>query len=146
METGTMPKIKYARIKLLPIYSSLDCSYGSVPSYDSNLSSQALRAPSCRDLFFKPPKRQEFNWGIYWRPNKLPYGVVDSGHQFLKVSDEWMLYKFFTCFFGINQLFISRDSSSTIKIIVAKTIDDVLVGGETDDIQRFLVGCLDDLR
>lgn len=93
--------------------------------------------PITRVLFVKPPKLLQSNRNIYWKLKKLPYGVADASRQWLKVSDEWMLDIGFTRVFGVNQLFVARDSNKIIKMIVAKTIDDFLVGGDPSDINRF---------
>lgn len=93
--------------------------------------------PITRELYVKPPKLLQVNRNIYWKLKKLPYGVADASRQWLKVSDKWMHDMGFTRVFGVNQLFVLRGLDGAIKMIVAKTIDDFLVGGEAFDIHSF---------
>lgn len=95
--------------------------------------------PICRDLYVKAPKHMEPDRAIYWKLTKLPYGLSDASRQWLKVSDEWLLDLGFVRVFGINQLFILRDSEQHIKLMTAKTTDDFLIAGCVDAIETFFI-------
>ena len=77
--------------------------------------------------------------GVLSRLLKLPYGIVESGRQWQKTVETWMLTEGgLQRFFGLSQLFIRRDGHGRISLIVAKVTDDFLIGGRTEIICKFI--------
>lgn len=94
--------------------------------------------PIRREVYVRPPRDCHRRRGVIWKLLKLPYGMTDAGRQWLLRAEDWMLGKAgMMRVDGINQLFVKRDGS-TIKLIVAKVIDDFLIAGKTSDIREFL--------
>lgn len=97
--------------------------------------------PIGRDLYVRPPGKMAALSGnpkALWHLVKLPYGVVEASRQWLKTSDEWLLEDTrMKRASGIHQLFVRRNTSGIIDLLVAKTSDDFLVSGNKTTVENF---------
>lgn len=105
--------------------------------------------PIKRTIYVRPPREWRGARGMLWMLLKLPYGIVEAGRQWQKVVEEWMLTTGrLLRIRGISQLFLKRNASGKIILLVAKVTDDFLIAGSleqmkqfTDELQqRFVVG------
>lgn len=68
----------------------------------------------------------------------MPYGITEAGRQWQKVIEEWLLNDAgFERIYGVSQLFVERDRSGTITMLVSKVTDDILMGGSTQHMEVF---------
>lgn len=105
--------------------------------------------PIQRDIYVRPPKEWCGPRGILWKLLKLPYGIVEAGRQWQKTVESWMLNEAgLERVLGISQLFVKRDETGRIILLIAKVTDDFLLGGSVEEMkvfldplkQRFIVG------
>lgn len=95
--------------------------------------------PIQREIFVRPPKECGSIRGMLWRLVKMPYGISEAGRQWAKVFEGWILQEAaFERVFGVSQLFVKRDTSGNITMILAKVTDDLLIAGEPAEIRRFI--------
>lgn len=99
--------------------------------------------PIQRDIFVRPPKEWQgargMLWRVLWRLTKLPYGIVEAGRQWQKTVESWMLSEGdLETVFGLSQLFVQRDATGKVILLVAKVTDDFLIGGNVKDIRNFI--------
>lgn len=87
-----------------------------------------------RLLYVRPPKEltniYDSMHGKLWRLLKLPYGISEAGRQWAVVIEFWLLNDMgFQRIRGASQLYIKKDRSGEIILIIAKVTDDVLMAG-----------------
>jgi hypothetical protein len=90
--------------------------------------------PLPRRVFVRPPR----GWakpGYLWRLLRPAYGQ-ESGRNWQLVIEKWIFARGIVVVPGAPQVFLLRQSD-TLKILVAKMIDDILVCGPPDEIQAF---------
>lgn len=91
-----------------------------------------------RDIFvrthgyMRDPRRK------IWKLNKKPYGIDDSGRQWLCVVEDWIHSYRLSQVFGILQLFCERDADGQIILLIAKVVDEFLIIGKRHDLTPFL--------
>ena len=97
--------------------------------------------------FVRPPK----GWakpGIFWRILKPAYGLVESGRLWQLAIERWFNSDDIFEVDGLPQLFVKRDATGKIVLLIAKVVDDLLIGGKKREIEsvrekimsRFKVG------
>lgn len=105
--------------------------------------------PIKRTIYVRPPREWRGTRGMLWKLLKLPYGIVEAGRQWQKVIEDWMLTTGkLLRIRGISQLYLQRDDTGKIILLVAKVTDDFLIAGSvqhmkefTDELKkRFVVG------
>jgi hypothetical protein len=74
--------------------------------------------------------------GCLWRLLRPAYGLVESGRLWQQVIVERIFAQGFVVVHGAPQFFVLRQSG-TLKMLIAKVVDDTLVCGLTDEIQAF---------
>lgn len=91
--------------------------------------------PAKRDIFERPPK--EFrSRGKMWKLLRLPYGIVESGRQWLCTIEDWMLNTHnMERVHGIDQLFILRRHDKSVVLLAAKVVDDLFLSGTYKEIK-----------
>lgn len=87
-----------------------------------------------RLLYVRPPKEltniYESMRGKLWRLLRLPYGISEAGRQWALVIEFWLISDMgFQRVRGASQLYIKRDRSGEIILILAKVTDDILMAG-----------------
>eukprot|EP00177_Eucheuma_denticulatum_P007832 GFKZ01014258.1.p1 GENE.GFKZ01014258.1~~GFKZ01014258.1.p1 ORF type:complete len:1202 (-),score=97.36 GFKZ01014258.1:1881-5486(-) len=98
--------------------------------------------PIKRTIYVRPPMEWAETYGqgrnILWRLVKLPYGIVEAGRQWMLVIEEWMLTDGkMQRVHGLSQLFIRRDKTGGIILLVAKLSDDFLMAGSQSALHEF---------
>lgn len=94
--------------------------------------------PIKRTLFVRPPKKL-CQKGMVWKLLRLPYGIVEAGRQWLCAVEQWMLEEYgLDKVPAVDQLFYKRGEDMRITLIVAKVVDDFIIGGFASEITSFL--------
>lgn len=99
--------------------------------------------PITRELYVRPPREwhytQHYSKGKIWKLRKLPYGIVEAGRQWMIAVETWMLGEGgMSRVFGVSQLFVKRNASGSIILLVVKLSDDFLIAGKEAAIDKFL--------
>lgn len=95
--------------------------------------------PVKRDIYVRPPREWRGPRMTLWKLLKRPYGIVEAGRQWQKMIEDWMLNTAgLERIVGLSQMFIKRNSSRLIILIVAKVTDDFLLGGSALDMNDFV--------
>lgn len=95
--------------------------------------------PITRDLNVRPPKELTNDRRKFCKQINLPYGVIEAGRQWQKVSRNSLTsIVAMSMIHGSGQLFIKRDSCSNIIVIMAKTVDDFLIAGVEGALTAFI--------
>jgi Reverse transcriptase (RNA-dependent DNA polymerase) len=92
-----------------------------------------------RDVYVIPPRA----WGErgIWKLLKPVYGLVDACKAWHHTLDEFLLaYGLCRIHEVFPQLFVLRDASGTLVLIVAVVVDDLLLSGRPAEMDRFLHG------
>jgi Reverse transcriptase (RNA-dependent DNA polymerase) len=87
------------------------------------------------DFFVRPPR----GWaksGYLWRLLRPAYGLVKSGRLWQLAIEKWIFARDFVVVSGARQVFVLRQSG-TLKMLIVKVVDDILVCGPPDEIQAF---------
>ena len=117
---------------LISICILLDFSFASLDIKSAYL--QAGKFP--RTIFVRPPK----GWakaGIVWRILKPAYGLVESGRLWQLAIERWFNSDDIFEVDGLPQLFVKRDATGKIVLLIAKVVDDLLIGGKKREIESF---------
>jgi hypothetical protein len=64
------------------------------------------------------------------------YGLVESGRLWQLAIEKWIFARDFVVVPGAPQVFVLRQSG-TLKMLIVKVVDDILVCGAPDEIQAF---------
>lgn len=95
--------------------------------------------PIRRTIYVRPSIEWQGPRGTFWKLKKLPYGIVEPGRQRAKVIEEWMLSeRKLERVNGLTQLYVRRNATGSIVLIVAKVTDDFIIGGPEHCITQFL--------
>lgn len=96
--------------------------------------------PLTRDVFVRPTRDFPHERGDLWKLLKMPYGMRDAGRQWLLKIEEWMVNDYeMERIPGVPQLLVKR-SAAQIKLLVAKSTDNLIVPGKSEDIRHFMRG------
>lgn len=91
-----------------------------------------------RELYVRPPKEWNCKRGVLWKIIKLPYGINEAGRQWATEIASWLLQEAnFTRLFGVSQLCIQRDKTSSISLLLAKLTDELLISGSHLSMKTF---------
>ena len=94
--------------------------------------------PITRDIFVRPPREWPSKRGTLWKLRKLPYGIADAGRKWQRTVETWMIEQAgMERVHGISQLFIRRDTSGNVQLLIAKVTDDFLLGGTHASMKHF---------
>jgi Reverse transcriptase (RNA-dependent DNA polymerase) len=74
--------------------------------------------------------------GCLWRLLSPAHGLVESGRLWQLAVEKWIFARDFVVVPGTPQVFVLRQSS-TLKMLIVKVVNDILVCGQTDEIQAF---------
>jgi hypothetical protein len=88
--------------------------------------------------FLRPPR----GWvkpGCLWRLFRPAYGLVESGQLWQLAIEKWIFARDLVVVPGAPQVFVLRQSG-TLKMLIVKKVDDVLVCGPLDERQAFYKG------
>jgi hypothetical protein len=91
--------------------------------------------PLPRRVFVHPPR----GWakpGCLWRLLRPAYGLVESGRLWQLAIEKWIFARDFVVVPGAPQVFVLRQSG-TLKMLIVKVVDDILVCEPPDEIQAF---------
>ena len=95
--------------------------------------------PIQREIFVRPPREWQGRRGLLWLLTKLPYGIVEAGRQWQKTVESWMLRDGkLERIIGLSQIFVERNTTGKVILIVAKVTDDFLIGGLVPAIKSFI--------
>jgi Reverse transcriptase (RNA-dependent DNA polymerase) len=86
-------------------------------------------------VYVRPPR----GWdkpGCLWRLLRPAYGLVESGRLRKLAIEKWIFARDFVVVSGAPQVFVLRQSG-TLKMLIVKMVDDILVCGPPDEIQAF---------
>jgi Reverse transcriptase (RNA-dependent DNA polymerase) len=72
-----------------------------------------------------------------WRLTRPVYGIVESGRLWQLAIEEWLTKQGFSHVNGLSQLFVLRSSDGQILLLLAKVVDNLLVGGRIPSMQTF---------
>ena len=94
--------------------------------------------PIMREIVVRPPREWASSRGTLWKLRKLPYGIVDAGSQWQKTVEAWMLEQAgIERVFGLSQLFVKRDESGRVSLLIDKVTDDFLLADSPDGMKLF---------
>lgn len=95
--------------------------------------------PANRDIYVRPPKEWKSTRGMLWKLLKLAYGIVEAGRQWLTTIETWMTEDAgVERVFAVSQLFVKRNETNKIILLIAKVTDDFLASGTIEDIKQFM--------
>lgn len=95
--------------------------------------------PIQRKVFVRPPRGWKGKSFTLWKLLKLPYGIVEAGRQWQKTVENWMLSKGnLQRFYGLSQLFVKRNESANIILMIPKVTDDLLLTDTESNMQLFI--------
>ena len=100
--------------------------------------------PIRRQVYVRPPKeyyscRNSPKRKVLWKLSKLPYGIVEAGRQWQLTAESWLLGSMqFQRIPGLSQIFIKRNDTNCIMLLVVKVIDDFLVSGCLQHVKDFV--------
>jgi Reverse transcriptase (RNA-dependent DNA polymerase) len=98
---------------------------------------QSGRPP--RHILVRPPAERIAGRRSTWRLLKMPYGLVDAGRQWQLAFERWLLdIMGFVTVPSMPQVFMLFDPGGSIQFLVGKVVDDVIIAGIREDIERFL--------
>lgn len=119
---------------LLSLATMLDFRLGCVDVTAAYLQS----GPISRELFVRPPREYQTKRGVVWKLIKLSYGISEAGRQWAKTIESWLLHdQKMVRVNGISQLYLKRDQSTNITLLLAKLTDDLLIAGSEQDMHNF---------
>lgn len=96
-----------------------------------------------RSIYIRPPQEWHMNnkcrKGTLWKLIKLPYGIVEAGRYWTLTVEHWMLtIAGLNRTFGIGHLFVKRNGSGRIILVVAKVSEEFMVAGTPNDTESFM--------
>jgi hypothetical protein len=84
-------------------------------------------------VFVRSP-RGWANPGCLWRLLRPAYGLVESGRLWQLAIEKWIFARDFVVVPDAPQVFVLRQSG-TLKMLIVKVVDDILVCGPPDEIR-----------
>lgn len=91
-----------------------------------------------REVYVRQPKDCHRKRGSVWKLPKFPYGMAETGRQWLLRVEEWVMGSIgMSRATVVNQL-LKRMDGDRIKLLVENVFDELLIGGTTEDIRGFL--------
>lgn len=103
--------------------------------------------PVERRICVIPPYQLSIGRGILWELQKLPYGIVEAGRQWLKVSEKWLQNRAkMESVPSSVQVLMKRDTDGRVILLVSKTFDDFLISGTRVALEDFITELQDRLE
>lgn len=94
--------------------------------------------PIERSIYLIPPKQLFRGRVILWDLQKRPYGIVEAGTQWLKVSDEWIQNRTkMESAPGLAQILTKRYTDGKVVLLVSNNVDDFLISGTRVELEDF---------
>lgn len=86
--------------------------------------------PIQREIYVRPPSRINTRQNTVWKLQRLPYGIVEAGRQWLCAIETWMTSVYKTGRVpGVEQLFYKKGENGRLELLIAKVLDDFFMAG-----------------